>query len=190
MDTENQSGWEYKPDGGAAAASDNSDDSEPNRTRPSSSTKNVSWQAPEFIEHHHGAGWYAALILVTAGLAAIIYLASSHDLIATVIVLILGAIVGVFASYKPRDAKYEVGTSGLKVNDKVYKYGDYKSFSIIREGQLSSLNMVPLKRLMPPVSAYFDPASEKKIMEAVGNYLPYEDRELDAIERLARRLRL
>jgi hypothetical protein len=43
---------------------------------------------------------------------------------------------------------------------------------------------------MPPVAAYFDPADEKKIMETAGNFLPYEDRQLDAIERLARRVRL
>jgi len=189
MEDDNKSGWEYKPDGGTAATGQ-ADDAPTSSSRGAHHAKNVSWEAPEFIEHHHGAGWYTALCLTTVVLAAIIYLLSSRDLFASVTVIALGVIVGIFSSYKPGIAQYEITSNGLTINGKLYKYGDYKSFSIISEGQLSSLNLLPLKRFMPPVSAYFDPANEKKIMDAAGNHLPYEDRRLDAIERLSRRLRL
>lgn len=187
MDEDTKSGWEYKPDGGAASTS--SDNAGP-AAAPAPAAKNVSWEAPEYIEHHHGAGWYTALLAVTLALATIVYFVSSRDLIATIIVLILGVIVGAFARYKPGIAKYEINSVGLSINGKTYRYGDYKSFAIIREGVLSSASLLPMKRFTPPVTAYFEPSEEKTMVAALGDYLPYEDRKLDAVERLSRRLRL
>jgi hypothetical protein len=60
----------------------------------------------------------------------------------------------------------------------------------MQEGPLTSANLFPLKRFMPPVTAYFDPKDEEKITNVLGNYLPYEDRKMDGIDRLSRRLRL
>jgi len=188
MNDDTKSGWEYKPDGGGASAS--GDNGGPAPSPADASAKNVSWEAPEYIEHHHGAAWYLTLLAVTLALGAIVYLVSSRDLFATIVVLILGGIVGIFARYKPGIAKYEINGTGLSINGKTYRYGDYKSFAIIREGVLSSVNLLPLKRFMPPVTAYFEPPEEKTIMAALGNYLPYEDRQLDPVERLSRRLRL
>jgi hypothetical protein len=42
---------------------------------------------------------------------------------------------------------------------------------------------------MPPISAYFAPKDEERITKILGNYLPYEERKLDNVERLSRRLR-
>ena len=187
---ENKTSWEYKPDG--SANSDISDDGlDPeNIAQPASRQNELAWEAPEYIEHPHGLMWYAALFLSTAIFAAGVYLISGHDKVATVIVALLGVIVGVFAAQKPGIAKYEINDSGLIINRKTYKYRDYKSFSIIDEGAFYSVNLIPLKRFMPPIAAYFKPDAQKKIMDAVGNYLPYEERQLDSIERLSRRLRL
>jgi hypothetical protein len=43
---------------------------------------------------------------------------------------------------------------------------------------------------MPPLSAYFEADQENKVTETLGEYLPFDDRKLDNVERLARRLRL
>ena len=189
MNQDDNPSWQYKPDDGSlprgGVLSDSSESSTPKKQTP----KSVEWESAEYIDHPHGTGWYLILAVVTAGLAALVYFAAK-DKIATGTILVVGIIVGVFASHKPAQAKYEVNDSGLSVNGKLYGYGDFKSFAIIREGPLSSVNLLPLKRFMPPVSAYFEPANEEKITNAMGNYLPYEDRKLDAIERLSRRLRL
>jgi hypothetical protein len=118
--------------------------------------------------------------------AAISYLAK--DIIAGVIIIVVGVIVGVFVRQKPADAKYEISSSGLSINDKQYFFGNYKSFTIVDEGTLSSINLLPLKRFTPPLSAYFKSGEEKKIVDTLGNYLPYENRNLDSIDRLTRRL--
>lgn len=189
MNRDEDTPWQYKPDGGQAPAKDSPpDDAAPAPSKPSK-PKTIAWQASEYIEHHHGAGWFLALAAVTAGLAALVYIVAK-DKIAAGFIVILGVIVAVFASHKPDQARYEITAAGLSVNDKIYRYGDYKSFAVIREGALNSVNLFPLKRFMPPVSAYFEPADESKIVDALGNYLPYEERRLDAIDRLSRRLRL
>ena len=188
MNTDDNTPWQYKPDGGSAES--NLPESGDSTVRNGSKlSKTISWEAPEFIDYARGSGWYMMLALGTVGLAAIVYLLSK-DLIATVTTLVVGAIVAVFASQKPKLAKYEINTAGLRVNDKTYKYSDYKSFAVVNEGQYSSLNLFPLKRFMPPVSAYFEPNQEDKITKALGDHLPYESRKLDGIDRLSRRLHL
>ncbi len=189
MDQDENSPWKYKSDGGSS--SDEPDSDEPESTSPRKKLpQTVSWEAPEFVEHQHTASWFSALVVITFVLAVIVFLATKGDKVATAIIVILGVIVAVFARQKPGQAKYEISDSGMSVNDKNYKYSDFKSFAIIREGSLTSVNLFPLKRFVPPVSAYFDPKDEKKITETLGNYLPYENRQLDSIDRLSRRLRL
>ena len=189
MNQDHNTPWQYKPDGDKAIEeSAGQDDSDSAAAEPVS-TKSVSWEAAEFIEQHHPPAWYAGLVIITAALAALVYLVAK-DYFATGIIVIVGIIVGIFANQKPGRAKYEIDESGISVNGKLYKYSNYKSFALIQEGDLSSVNLFPLKRLMPPLSAYFDPKDEAKITDVLGNYLPYEDRKLDSIERLSRRLRL
>jgi hypothetical protein len=189
MNQDENSPWQYKPDNGSTPRDTNDSDDSGAPAPKEPLAKSVAWEALEFIDHPHGAGWYTTLALSTIVLAALVYLISK-DLIATVIIVVVGVIVGVFAGQKPGQAKYEITDSGMSINGKNYNYKGYKSFAVIREGSLSSVNLFPLKRLTPPLSAYFEPQDEERIINALGNYLPYEDRKLDGIERLSRRLRL
>lgn len=189
MDDQKNTPWQYKPDDGVPAPDLPDDESESSSNTPRSKSKSVAWQAPEFIEHHHPASWYAALLFVTVVLSLGIY-GVTRDLFATGTTIVVGVIVGVFAGHKPSQAHYEISSSGLMVNGKAYPYSSFKSFAVLREGQLTSINLFPLKRFMPPVAAYFEPADEPKIIDALGNYLPFEERQLDGVDRLSRRLRL
>jgi hypothetical protein len=190
VNQDENSPWQYKPDNGSGAPTEPENDNDsPEPAHRHTASKSVAWQAAEFIEHPHGGGWYGALILATLGLAALVYL-TTKDFFATGTIVIVGIIVGVFAGHKPSQAQYEISDSGLSVNGKTYPYNSFKSFAVLREGALSSVNLFPLKRFMPSVSAYFDPKDEPKIVDALGNYLPYEERKLDTVDRLSRRLHL
>jgi hypothetical protein len=188
-DSEENSTWEYKPGDPEPLADDSADsDTAAEATRPSR-TASFSWTASEFIEHQHPAGWYSLLVLITAALAVGVYFLTK-DYFATGTIVILGFIVWTFAGHKPRQITYELTSSGLKVGDKTYSYGLFKSYFIVREGGLSSINLVPLKRFTPPISAFFAGEDEVHVQKAIGDYLPYEERQLDGIDRLSRRLRL
>lgn len=181
--------WQYKPDGKDSDIDDSSPIENGSEPEPSTRHSSVSWQSVEFIEHPHNAAWYGALMFMTAALTVLVYFATK-DYIATGTIVAVGIIVAVFASHKPGVVDYEITSSGLRVGQKEYPYSVFKSFSVLQEGSLKSVNLFPLKRFMPPIAAYFDPSDEAKITNALGDYLPYEDRKMDSIDRLSRRLRL
>jgi len=189
MQDNNDTPWQYKPDGKSSdveepAAADNADTSErvPKQTT-------FAWRGTEFIEHPHNTLWYGALAFAAAALTVFVYFVTK-DYIATATIPIVGIIVGIFAKHKPRVVDYEISDTGLKVGEKDYPYSLFKSFSVLQEGNLKSVNLFPLKRFMPPIAAYFDPANEDKIINALGDHLPYEERQMDQVDRLSRRLRL
>ena len=189
MDQPPDTPWQYKSDSSDSDSAFASDNSTPGARPKAVTGESISWQATEFIEHAHTSSWYSGLIGLTVLLAAVIYLVTK-DFFTVVTILIIGIIVGIFAKQKPKQAKYGISNSGFSVNGKTYNYRDFKSFSVFHEGSLNSVGLFPLKRFMPPVSAYFEPKDEPEIVKALGDYLPYEDRKLDAVDRLSRRLHL
>jgi hypothetical protein len=128
------------------------------------------------------------LAIATIGLSAGIYFLTK-DIFATSIIVIAGIIVGVFAGRKPRQLEYELSASGLQIGEKSYNYSLFRTFSVIKEGSLTSIVLLPAKRFMPLVSAYIAAEDEEKITKLVGEHLPYEERRPDYTERLSRRLR-
>lgn len=186
---DNSSPWQYKPEDGANPdAPEDTPAPSTSKARPKQPAV-VSWRAAEFVEHPHSAGWYGLLVLVTAGLTALVYF-TTKDYFATGTIPVMGIIVGIFVGHKPDIVQYEITNSGISVNGRAYPFSLFKSFSVLPEGSLSSVNLFPLKRFMPPVTAYFDPSEQEKIVQALGDYLPYEEHQMDGIDRLTRRLRL
>lgn len=149
----------------------------------------ISWTASEYIDHDRGLGWHAMLALVTALLAGLVYLIS-RDYTSIGIVVALAVVVAIFVRRKPKEVNYALDSSGLKIGDKQYGYNLFKSFTVIRQGALSSVTLMPVKRFMPPVTAYFAPQDEEQITSALGARLPYEDQKPSHIDNLSRRLKL
>ena len=190
MDEDGRSNWEYKSGKNPVEPQDDEKTGADLRKQPSQKDSDlvVTWAASEYIEHERNARWYILLAIITAGLAAAIYFLTK-DIFATTIIAIVGIIVGVFAGRKPRQMKYELSSSGLRIGEKSYPYSLFRTFSIIKDGAINSINLTPIKRFMPPISAYFAQKDEERITKMLGNYLPYEERKLDSIDRLSRRLR-
>jgi hypothetical protein len=187
---EDDSNWEYKPDGKEVSAAPDLPASGRKTGRAARASKDtaVTWTASEYIEHSRGVTWYLALVGGTIVLSALMYLITK-DYFATGIVGVMGVVVAIFSRQKPKQLTYELSNSGLKAGEKVYPLGIFKSFALIREGALPSINLIPVKRFMSPLSIYFDPSDEQKIVSLLGNHLPLEEGSLDTIERLSRRLR-
>jgi hypothetical protein len=182
MNAENSTRWQYMPAQTVAPKQS------PAETAEKNAIGDFSWTAAEYIEHERGASWYFFLILATAAIAAAIYL-MTKDFFAVGATVVVGIVLAVFAGRKPKQVRYELSQTGLKIGEKTYNYNLFKSFSVMREGSNSSINLMPLKRLMPPIAAYFAPQDEQRIVNVIGEYLPFEERKLDATDRLAHRLR-
>jgi hypothetical protein len=167
--------WEFNPHDSSSYA-------------PGANVDNISWTASEFIAHDKDMTWFAALGAVTALLVALTFLLT-RDFVSTGIVLVVIICFGAFAVRKPRILPYRLDHVGLHVDQKTYHYDQLKSFSLIQEGGVRSIQLMPLKRFMPPISIYMDPSDEDKIIDVLANYLPMEQRQQDMIDQLMRRLR-
>lgn len=148
----------------------------------------VSWTASEFIAHEKAAGWYLLLAVATVALAAIVYFLTK-DKITAGMVIFVAIMFGVVAARKPRVLDYEVGAAGVRIGSKLYPYQLLKSFSIVQEGAVSSVVLMPLRRFMPSLTLYYPPDQEEAVLDTLGGYLPQEERSSDPIDRLMRKVR-
>jgi hypothetical protein len=152
------------------------------------SSAQVSWTASEFVAHHKNAGWYLALIGIVALLAGSVFVLT-EDLVSTIVIAVVGISFGFFAARKPRELQYALDTSGIHMGEKFYPYSQFKSFSLVQEDAAQSVWLMPLKRFMPILTMYFDPNDQDKIAAMLSNFLPFEERQPDAVDRMMHRIR-
>jgi|EndMetStandDraft_5_1072996.scaffolds.fasta_scaffold00585_7 hypothetical protein len=178
---QNQPSWQFRPEGGDASGA-------PAPAPAPPASPEVSWTASEFIAHQKGIGWYAALALVAVALAVLVYVLT-HDIISVVVVLVVGVLFGAVAGNRPRELTYRVGDDGLTIGRRLYAYSEFKSFSLVHEGAIPSIVLLPLRRFMPPLTVYFSPDDQDKIVDALSARLPMSQESHDMMDRFISRIR-
>lgn len=148
----------------------------------------VSWTASEFIAHSKSPRWFVMLGVATVVVDVLLYL-WTRDIFTVVIITVMAGLFGFMAGRKPRVIEYKINGNGLFIGAKFFPYASFRSFAIIDDGPFSTLMFMPAGRFMPPVSVYYEPKDEERIMNVLGNYLPMEHGEHDLVDRLARRIR-
>ena len=148
----------------------------------------VQWQASEFVDHQKSASWFIPLIAAIFLASCVIYLLT-RDILATLVVALGGVAFGVYARQSPRTLTYSLMPTSLKIGDKSYSYDDFRTFSILQEGALFSILLQPVRRLMPPITIYFDPEDGEKIFDTLAAHLPHQEQEQDLVERMMRKIR-
>lgn len=148
----------------------------------------VTWTASEYIANPKNAGWFMLLGLASIVLAAIVYLIT-RDVVSTVVIIVLGIIVGIFAARQPHVLQYSLDTAGVHMGHRNYPYSGFKSFSVVSEGAFSHISLLPLKRFMPPLVVHYSPEDEEKIINTLADYLPYEEYKRDLVESFSRKIR-
>ena len=174
-----EAAWQFRPEGADASTV----------TVPQSPDDAVRWTASEYIAHHKSYGWFMGYGFVLGLIALLIYVFTRGDFVSTVMVFIIGVAFGIFAGRQPRELNYAVDPAGVRIGSRSYPYASFKSFSVIEEDPIRSINLLPLKRFMPPISIYYDPEDEEKIISTLSLHLPFEEKDHDFVERLMRRVR-
>lgn len=152
------------------------------------STDSISWTASEFITHHKTGGWYA-LLMLAAAVAAVLCFVVTRDIVSTVVIILVGAVLATMASHKPRQLSYRLDASSITIGNKLLSLHDFRSFSVMQEGAISSIALTPLKRFGFLTTIYYDPNDEQNIIQILSRSLPHETRQPDAIDGLLRRMR-
>ncbi len=148
----------------------------------------ISWSASEFLYHQKSASWYLIAAVILVVLSALLYLLTA-DYIGPISVIILGALLLVGASRKPRTVQYVIDDSGVIVGTKEYAYDDFQSFSIVKEDQIESVALFPHKRLSPVISLYFAPDDGQRVFDLLSSFLPFEQKEKDQIDKFLHKIK-
>ena len=170
---------------------DDAQNSSPELTMQKSTSKKpsvIEWTASEFLHHQKNPQWLSIAIIVLLVSTGLIYLITD-DLISTISVLILGTLLVVVSLRKPRVLHYRLSDEGLTIGNRDYIYNDFLSFAIIREDMTESIMLIPQKRWSPAMFLYFAPEDGQKIFELIGTYLPFEEKEKDAIDKFLHKIR-
>ncbi|MEK9155859.1 MAG: hypothetical protein AAB360_00965 [Patescibacteria group bacterium] len=130
---------------------------EKNKTKPIGSRPVFSWESPEYVHYTKGAGWFVAVGAVALAIAGLLYwqgLASG-----AIVAVAAGAVFMIISKVKPKPLRLAVYPDGVVVGDRVYRYGQFKSFGIIRGeiakakldlvGRFSGEVVLPLKNIDP-----------------------------------------
>ncbi|HSX34248.1 MAG TPA: hypothetical protein VLF62_01225 [Candidatus Saccharimonadales bacterium] len=182
-----QGSWSYRPEGSDASATTSTEQHLAAEAVAPQDDNAVTWTASEFIAHEKNPLWYVVLILVTVAIGAGLFLLT-RDYISVAVVAVLATVFGVAGSRKPRVVSYRVDRGGISVGKIFHPYGSFRSFAVVDEGAFSSITFLPLKRFNLPLSIYFAEEDEHRIMDVLGNHLPLEPGQLDALERAMRNL--
>ena len=148
----------------------------------------ISWTASEFVAHEKNGSWFAMLIAASLIIGGVVFLIT-REWLSLIAIAVLAAAIGVYGAVKPRELRYSLAPDGITVGDKHFAYGVFRSFAIIEDGAMVSVQLLPQKRFMVPISVYLDPTQADDIIDAIGEYLPFEHRERDLTDRLSSRFR-
>ncbi len=148
----------------------------------------ISWTASEFIAHEKSSSWYLGLAAIAIVIAGFVFLIT-RDIISTIVVLIGATAFGVLGGRKPRQQQYNLDVSGLTIGQKHYDFGQFRSFSVVPEGAFSSIVLTPMKRFAQLTTIYYAPEDEDKIVNLISQSLPFEERRVDAVDNLMKRVR-
>lgn len=146
------------------------------------------WTASEYVAHHKDSLWYGKAVAITFLAAVIVYLVT-RDIISVITIIIVGTLFCVAAARKPRTITYALDDHGLTVGSRFYPYTEFKSFSVVRDGAFASVELVPLKRFMPPTNVFFAPDDEDTVMEILTAHVPFQERPSSVIDRFGRYIR-
>lgn len=149
----------------------------------------VRWQANEYIHHEKDALWFVIFAVVVLALMAFsIFVVQSITF--SILIPVMAVALIVYSQRPPRLIDYTLSSKGLHVNDRLYSFGEFKGFGVIRDGKEYSAVLIPTKRFKLGVSVYFPEEAGEVIVDMLGARLPMQELKLDIVDRVIRKLRM
>ncbi len=147
------------------------------------------WDGTEYIHHDRSVAWYAVMALVT-----IIFMAIAIFLIRSitfaVLIPVMAAALVIYTQRPPEQLHYILSRKGLHVNDKLFTYGQFKSFGVSSHNDVHSVVLVPRKRFQIDQVIFFPEEIGEQLVDMLAARLPMKDVKTDAIDRLLARIHL
>lgn len=154
----------------------------------SDGTAAIQWTASEYVDHAKGPAWFALMGFGLFVIVVLVYLVLK-DVLAAILLGLAGITFGIFSGRRPQVLQYAIDSQGIHIGNRLHAFEDFKSFTLTGSGPLPAILLTPLKRFLPPITVFYDPKEEDRIIDALADYLPHEDKEPDMIDRLMSRIR-
>ena len=148
----------------------------------------VTWTASEYISHAKGTSWFMLLGIGLFVLVGVVYVLTK-DIFASIGVGLAGVAFAAFSVRPPRILNYAINENGIQIGNRFYSYHEFKSFSVMQDGPLPSILLMPLKRFLPPITIFYEPQTGEQIVNVLSAYLPHESKQPDAVDKLMSHLR-
>jgi hypothetical protein len=149
--------------------------------------QSITWTTAEFHAHDKSAGWYLLLAIATIVSAGVLYI-WTKSIVTPVVILISGIIFGIYGTHQPNQLEYSMDDQGIRIGSKQYHYDEFRLFIVTTGSPLPEITLLPIKRFMPPLSVRYVPEVENKMLDMLGDHLPFEERRPEVIDSLMRRI--
>lgn len=148
---------------------------------PSSTPKELSWQALEFTEYKKHPLWYVALAVLIAGL--VLYGIYTQSWTTVVTFILFGLMIANYAARKPKTVTVKLTSNGVSVDTANYEYKVVRKFWIIYyPPEVKTLYLETnayLNNLIRIELGNQDPRKVKEFLK------PYLEEDLEATESIA-----
>ncbi|MEI9913685.1 MAG: hypothetical protein WDN66_01640 [Candidatus Saccharibacteria bacterium] len=145
------------------------------------------WSAPNSYSSSKSFNWYLILIVCTLVLTAAVFFITK-DKITTAVIVVSGLLVGVYAAKKPKNVNYQLTKYGFAVNGRHYRFGEFRSYTIVSHGSNRSAVLTPLKRFVPYMYINFASDMEQEISNSLADVLPQDISHKDTLDNVLRKI--
>ena len=102
----------------------------------------------------------------------------------------MAAALTIYTHRPARMMTYVVSPKGLYINDQIHALSEFRSFGVRQDEAMPSLIFTPTKRFRPAITVYFPQELGEQLVDFLGVRLPIQDTQLDAFDKVVRRLHL
>lgn len=149
----------------------------------------ISWQAPSF--YYNPQKRYLSVLIVALLAGATALLIFGHDILTSIFLILSSLVLLLYGKQKPTASKITVNQSGIWVDDKMYYYGDLKSFWIeYNPGGAKELSIESAKWYLPYIKVLLNEQNPVKLRSLIINFLPEKEHENSLVDHIGRRLGL
>lgn len=150
----------------------------------------IYWSATEYTPADKNFLWFFVFALVVIALVAadILFL---HYYTFSALIIVMALAIVVLTKRPSKSIQYTLSDEqGLYIGDILHPFNEYKSFSYLQDGNRHMIMLIPVKRFSLPTSVYFPEEAGEQIVDVFGARLPMENRKLDIVDVIVRKLRL
>ena len=149
----------------------------------------IRWQALEYMQHQHEPIWYigfGATVLILIAVAIFVFKSPTF----AVLVPVMAVALALYVRRPPATIDYTVSRKGIHVNDRLYTFDQFKSFSVVRQETTNHVVLIPRKRFQLGQNIYFPTEIGEKLVDMLAARLPMKEASPDIIDKLLAKLRL